>query len=73
MKRITIFDRNTGRIIRNGACPDKDIDIQTRAPNEAVFIGVQGNDLTELVQCDNFDIKGRPVNPRIVDKQKVAQ
>lgn len=45
MAGYTVFDAETGEVLRSGACPDADLHLQSQSPREIVFAG-QVNDLT---------------------------
>ena len=71
MKLYVVFDKITGRIIRSGACQDVCFGYGLES-NEAVVEGF-ANDVTQKVLFDGLDERGQPINPRIVEKQKVAK
>jgi len=68
--RFYSFDK-TGTIKRAGFCPRSMFGLQS-FPDE-FFAEGQASDVTQKVVFDGLDQSGQPINPRIVEKQKVAQ
>ena len=70
MRQFIIFNQE-GNILRCGFCQDSTFSMQAQKC-EFVIEG-QANDVTQKVVFDGLDESGQPINPQIVDKQKVAK
>lgn len=61
-KPYTIFNPQTGQILRSGEAPEKMLGIQVRA-GESILVGEKLNDLTHRVEMQNGIKKAVPINP----------
>lgn len=65
MLSFIIYNKDE-KILRIGQCSNKTIRLQVEE-GEFVMEGV-ADDVTQKVEFDGFDVKGQPINPRIVEK-----
>lgn len=65
MRKYTIFN-SEGKILRRGFCATAAFE-EKAGDGEFVIEGI-GDDVTQKIEFDGFDVNGQPINPRVVDK-----
>ena len=73
MIKYIVYNIETGEILRSGGSSKRNLALQVKSDKEALLIGLTANDVTQKVLFDGLDQRGQPINPRIVEKQKVAK
>lgn len=69
-KKYIVFERDEGdfgRIIKTGSAP-ADVAFKQGKSHQFVLLDVFARDNIHKIQVDKWDDKGKPINPRIVDK-----
>lgn len=65
MKKFIIFNAQ-GKVLRSGSGQNSCFELQAN-DGEFVFEG-EVKDMTQKIKFDGFDEKGKPINPRIINK-----
>ena len=64
---FTVYNKETRAILWSGHCAKYDFLKQVQNSKQTILVGL-GNDVTQKIEFDGFDMNRQPINPRIVDK-----